>query len=65
MATPIMHTFHTIEDAIILCGVDDTIAFNGATKAERIADEYERRDLLKFGAREDNLTDPKCVVGES
>ena len=33
--------------------------------AERIADEYERRDLLKFGAREDNLTDPKCVVGES
>jgi dTDP-6-deoxy-L-talose 4-dehydrogenase (NAD+) len=31
--------------------------------AERIADEYGRRDLLRFGARADNLTDPPCVVG--
>ena len=31
--------------------------------AERIADEYGRRDLLEFGARPDNLTDPPCVVG--
>lgn len=31
--------------------------------AENIADEYERRDLLKFGARPDNLIDPPCVVG--
>lgn len=31
--------------------------------AERIADRYGRRDLLKFGAREGNLTDPPCVVG--
>lgn len=31
--------------------------------AERIADEYGRRDLLKFGARADNLLDPECVVG--
>jgi nucleoside-diphosphate-sugar epimerase len=31
--------------------------------AEQIADEYERRDLLKFGARPDNLIDPPCVVG--
>ena len=31
--------------------------------AEEIADEYGRRDLLKFGARKDNLTDPKCVLG--
>jgi nucleoside-diphosphate-sugar epimerase len=30
---------------------------------ENIADEYGRRDLLKFGARPDNLTDPPCVVG--
>lgn len=30
---------------------------------EQIADEYGRRDLLKFGAREDNLTDPPRVVG--
>lgn len=31
--------------------------------AEQIADEYGRRDLLKFGARSDNLIDPGCVVG--
>ena len=31
--------------------------------AETIADEYGRRDLLRFGARPDNLTDPPCVVG--
>ena len=31
--------------------------------AEQIADEYGRRDLLLFGARPDNLTDPPIVVG--
>jgi len=31
--------------------------------AERIADEYGRRDLLHFGARPDNLVDPPCIVG--
>ncbi|RDL48928.1 dTDP-6-deoxy-L-talose 4-dehydrogenase (NAD(+)) [Ensifer sp. M14] len=31
--------------------------------AERLADEYNRRDLLRFGARPDNLVDPPCVVG--
>ena len=31
--------------------------------AESIADEYGRRDLLRFGARQDNLIDPPCVVG--
>jgi len=31
--------------------------------AEQIADEYDRRDLLIFGARLDNLVDPPCVVG--
>jgi len=31
--------------------------------AERIADGYGRRDLLRFGARADNLTDPPVVVG--
>lgn len=30
---------------------------------EKIADQYSRRDLLQFGARESNLTDPPCVVG--
>lgn len=31
--------------------------------AERIADEYNRRDLLRFGVRPDNLVDPPVVVG--
>lgn len=31
--------------------------------AEEIADQYGRRDLIKFGARPDNLTDPPVVIG--
>ena len=31
--------------------------------AEQIADEYGRPDLLVFGARQDNVIDPPCVVG--
>jgi nucleoside-diphosphate-sugar epimerase len=31
--------------------------------AEQIADEYGRRDLLRFGARPDNLVDPPVVIG--
>jgi nucleoside-diphosphate-sugar epimerase len=31
--------------------------------AESIADQYQRRDLLKFGMRPDNLVDPAYVVG--
>jgi dTDP-6-deoxy-L-talose 4-dehydrogenase (NAD+) len=31
--------------------------------AEQIADEHGRRDLLLFGARQDNVIDPPCVVG--
>jgi len=31
--------------------------------AESIADEYGRRDLLRFGARPDNLFDPPRIVG--
>lgn len=31
--------------------------------AEEIADRYGRRDLLRFGVRPDNLTDPPIVVG--
>jgi nucleoside-diphosphate-sugar epimerase len=30
---------------------------------ETIADEYGRRDLLRFGARSENFTDPPIVVG--
>ena len=31
--------------------------------AEQVADEYERRDLLKFGERIDNVINPPCVLG--
>ena len=31
--------------------------------AERIADEYGRRELLRFGARPENVFDPPRVVG--
>lgn len=31
--------------------------------AEQVADEYGRRDLLRFGARADNTFDPPLVVG--
>ncbi|MCB1876472.1 MAG: NAD(P)-dependent oxidoreductase [Chromatiales bacterium] len=31
--------------------------------AETIADHYNRRDLLRFGARPRQATDPDCVVG--
>jgi dTDP-6-deoxy-L-talose 4-dehydrogenase (NAD+) len=30
---------------------------------EKIADESGRRDLLKFGTRAENQTDPPCVIG--
>jgi dTDP-6-deoxy-L-talose 4-dehydrogenase (NAD+) len=31
--------------------------------AEQIADQYQRRDLLNFGARNENLLDPPMIVG--
>ncbi len=31
--------------------------------AEKIADEYGRRDLLQFGFREENMIDPPCILG--
>ncbi|MCF1183975.1 NAD(P)-dependent oxidoreductase [Marichromatium gracile] len=31
--------------------------------AERVADGYGRRDLLRFGARPDNPQDPPCIIG--
>jgi dTDP-6-deoxy-L-talose 4-dehydrogenase (NAD+) len=48
------------EGAVNICsGVPVTIR----ALAEWIADEYGRRDLLRFGARPDNLTDPPVIVG--
>jgi len=32
--------------------------------AERLADDYGRRDLLHFGARTENPADPACIIGE-
>ncbi|MFZ4732633.1 MAG: NAD-dependent epimerase/dehydratase family protein [Pirellulales bacterium] len=48
------------------CGPVNICSGRGITVralAESIADEYGRRDLLRFGARPDNLVDPPCVVG--
>jgi nucleoside-diphosphate-sugar epimerase len=50
----------TVQGPVNICsGVAVTIR----QLAERIADEYARRDLLRFGARPDNLVDPPCVIG--
>lgn len=32
---------------------------------EKVAEEYGRKDLLKFGIRKDNPFDPPCVIGVS
>jgi nucleoside-diphosphate-sugar epimerase len=48
------------QGAVNICsGVPTTVR----ELAERIADEYGRRDLLRFGARHENLFDPPRVVG--
>ena len=50
----------TVQGPVNICsGVPTTIR----QLAERIADEYGRRDLLHFGARASNIVDPPCVVG--
>jgi nucleoside-diphosphate-sugar epimerase len=50
----------TVQGPINICsGIPITVK----QLAENIADEYGRSDLLRFGARPDNLTDPLCVVG--
>ncbi len=52
--------YSNAEGAFNLCsGVPVTVR----QLAERIADEYGRRDLLNFGARPGNLVDPVCVLG--
>lgn len=47
-------------------GAVNVCSGNGVTVrqlAERIADEYGQRDLLRFGSRPENLFDPPRVVG--
>lgn len=70
-----LRDFMDVEDAAALLLTDAFSDRQGASNiasgqgitvrqlAETIADEYGRRDLLNFGARADNLTDPPCVVG--
>ena len=54
------HALGNYQGAVNICsGIPITVR----QLAEKIADEYGRRDLLKFGARPDNLIDPPCVVG--
>jgi nucleoside-diphosphate-sugar epimerase len=49
-----------VQGAVNICsGIPVTVR----QLAEKIADDYGRRDLLRFGARPDNLFDPPCVVG--
>lgn len=50
----------TVQGPINICsGIPVTVK----QLAEKIADEYGRRDLLQFGARLENLIDPPSVVG--
>ena len=52
--------FGTMTGAVNICsGGAETVR----EIAERIADKYGRRDLLRFGARTENPFDPPCVVG--
>jgi nucleoside-diphosphate-sugar epimerase len=47
--------------AVNICsGIPITVA----ELANSIADIYGRRDLLRFGARSENVNDPPCVIGE-
>lgn len=67
--------FMDVDDAAALLVADAFSDHTGASNiasgqgitvrqlAEGIADGYGRRDLLNFGARPDNLTDPPIVVG--
>ncbi len=67
--------FMDVDDAAAMLVSDAFSARTGASNiaggqgisvrqlAEQIADGYGRRDLLGFGARADNLTDPPVVIG--
>lgn len=50
----------TAQGAVNICS---GVPISVRALAERIADECGRRDLLRFGARPDNLVDPPQVVG--
>jgi nucleoside-diphosphate-sugar epimerase len=54
------HLMGSKEGAINICSGQQTTV---REIVERIADEYGRRDLLQFGTRAENFTDPPFVVG--
>jgi dTDP-6-deoxy-L-talose 4-dehydrogenase (NAD+) len=51
----------SVRGAVNICS---GVAITVRELAEQIADEYGRRDLLRFGARPENLTDPPRVLGQ-
>lgn len=56
----VMTSIGNVQGAINICsGVPITVR----KLVENIADEYGRRDLLRFGVRPNNLIDPAYVVG--
>jgi dTDP-6-deoxy-L-talose 4-dehydrogenase (NAD+) len=50
----------TVQGPVNICSGDGVTV---RSLAEQIADEYGRRDLLRFGTRPDNLVDPPVVIG--
>lgn len=50
-----------VQGAVNICS---GVAVTVRELAEQIADEYGRRDLLRFGVRPDNVTDPPRVLGQ-
>ena len=54
-----IYSAHGINDFIICCGLPISVK----ELVEDIADQYNRRDLLRFGVRSENLVDPSEVVG--
>jgi len=55
-------TFSSLEGAENICSGEGVTV---RALAESIADHYGRRDLLRFGARADNVFDPPRIVGKS
>jgi dTDP-6-deoxy-L-talose 4-dehydrogenase (NAD+) len=52
--------FNNIQGAINICsGIPITVR----QLAEEIADEYGKKELLQFGKKANNITDPSCIVG--
>jgi dTDP-6-deoxy-L-talose 4-dehydrogenase (NAD+) len=58
-----MITKNALSNALGAINICSGIPITVRQLAENIAAEYNRQDLLRFGVRSDNLTDPSCVVG--